>query len=131
MSSHTQEIRVAELERSGQEWADAELRGDTVVREAALSDDFVGVGPHGFMLSKEQWLARYGSGSLSYEAFGLNETQVRLYASAAVMIGRQTQSSEYQGHDVAGRFRATLVFVQQQSSWLLASVHLSFIAEDP
>lgn len=128
MSNQT-EIRVAELERLGQEWADAELRGDTVFLGAVLSDDFVGIGPHGFMLSKEQWLDRYEAGDLRHGAFRFDETRVRLYGSATVMTGRQTQSSEYRGHDAGGRFRATLVFVEQQGRWLLASVHLSFIAE--
>lgn len=128
--SNQMEVQVAELEKFAQEWADAELRGDTAFLGTALSDDFVGIGPHGFMLSKEQWLARYESADLRHEAFQFDETQVRLYGSAAVMTGRQTQSSQYRGHDVDGGFRATLVFVEQQDRWLLTSIHLSFIAED-
>ena len=42
-------------------WATAEFQGDTVLLEKCLSDDFVGVGPLGFLLSRQEWLARHQS----------------------------------------------------------------------
>lgn len=122
------EKQVTEL---AQEWATAEQRGDTDFLERNLADDFVGVGPRGFMLTKEQWLARYRSGDLRHESFALDEMAVRLYGEAAVVIGRQTQRTQYQGHDAGGQFRATLVFVWQNGFRLLVALHLSPIAGAP
>lgn len=122
-------------ERFGEEWAAAELRGDTVALGRILADDFVAVGPRGFMLSKEQWLSRHDSGNLTYEAFEWDEVTVRIHGDAAVMIGRQTASAVYEDgevrHEIQDQFRSTLVFVEGQGRWLLLGLHLSPIAEPP
>src|SRR4051812_19762050 len=76
------------IEKLTQDWAGAELRGDTDVLNRTLTDDFIGVGPFGFMLNKDQWLKRYASGDLHYDAFILDEAQVRNYGDAAVVVGR-------------------------------------------
>lgn len=43
-------------------WAAAERDGDTAFLADQLTDDFVGVGPWGFELSKEDWIARFAGG---------------------------------------------------------------------
>lgn len=114
-----------QLTRLGQEWAAAEQRGDVAFLEQMLTDDFIGVGPRGFLLTKEQWLARYRSGDLRHDSFVLDEVAMRLYGEMTVVTGRQTQRTQYQGHDASGQFRVTMVFVRQAGRWLLAGMHLS------
>ena len=120
-----------QLEKLVEDWATAELHGDTTFLGRVLADDFVGLGPRGFMLTKGEWLQRHESGDLKYESFQVDEVQVRLYGDAAVMIGRETATAKYQGQDVPGQFRATLIFVEQHGRWLLAGLHLSPIAGRP
>ena len=124
-----------QLERLGEEWAAAELRGDTVTLGRILADDFVAVGPRGFMLSKEQWLSRHDSGNLTYEAFEWDEVTVRVHGDAAVIIGRETVSAVPEDgevrHEIQDQFRATLVFVEEQGRWLLLGLHLGPIAGSP
>jgi ketosteroid isomerase-like protein len=103
-----------------QEWAGAEQRGDADFLAQTLADDFLGVGPRGFILTKEQWLARYRSGDIRNESFRLDEMTVRSYGEAAIVVGRQVQQTQYRGQDVSGQFRATLVLVQQAGRWLIA-----------
>jgi hypothetical protein len=110
------------------EWAAAELRGDTAFLERTLAQDFVGIGPRGFMLTREDWLQRVKSGDLKYQRLDWDEVQVRSYGDAAVVIGRQTQQATYQDHPVEGQFRTSLVFVRPQGRWLLAGLQLSPIA---
>ena len=117
-----------QLTALGQEWAAAEQRGDTDFLNRVLTDDFVGIGPRGFMLTKEQWLARYQSGDLRKDSFTWDDVRLRIYGDAAVATGRQTQQGAFQGHDIAGQFRVTQVFVRQGGRWLLAALHLSPIA---
>ena len=46
----------------GEQWAQAEVAGDTVALAAMVTDDFRLVGPFGFILDRRQWLDRYDSG---------------------------------------------------------------------
>ncbi len=112
-------------------WATAELRGDTTFLESTLADDFIGIGPLGFMLTRQEWLARHQSGDLKYESFKLDEVKVRVYNDAAILTGRQVQNAAYRGNSIQGQFRTTLVFVQQQGQWRLASLQLSTIGQPP
>jgi uncharacterized protein (TIGR02246 family) len=126
---------TGQLEKLVEDWAAAELHGDTTFLGRVLADDFVGVGPRGFMLTKEQWIARHEAGNLKYESFGLDEVDVRPYGDAAVAVCRQAAEGVYEDengrYDIHEQFRATLVFVKQQGRWLLASLHLSPIAGRP
>ncbi len=110
------------------DWADAERRGDIDFLMRNLTDDFVGVGPRGFLLTKEQWLTRYDSGDLRNESVVVDQLAVRVYGDAAIATGRQTQRAQHQGHDASGQFRITLVFVRPEGRWLLAGWQASPIA---
>jgi ketosteroid isomerase-like protein len=120
-----------EVVRLADAWATAELRADTAFLEQTLADDFIGVGPLGFMLNKQEWLARHQSGDLKYDALDLDEVTVRVYGETAVVIGRQVQSAAYRGNPIRAELRTTLVLVHQQGQWRLASLHLSPIGQPP
>ena len=127
-----QENAEQEVLRLADAWATAELRGDTTFLERILADDYIGIGPLGFMLTKQEWLARHRAGDLKYESFSLDEVKVRVYNNdAAVLTGRQVQNGAYRGNSIQARFRTTLVFVRQQGQWQLASLQLSTIGQPP
>ena len=44
------------------DWRDAERSGDAARLGELLTDNFVGIGPVGFVLSKDAWLGRLGPG---------------------------------------------------------------------
>jgi ketosteroid isomerase-like protein len=113
------------------EWTTAEQRGDTGSLEVLLTDDFLGVGPLGFVLPKSGWLGRF-SGGLAYESFTLDETHARRHGEAAVVTARQTGRGTLQGRPLpVEAVRATLTLVNMKDRWRLAGVHLSFIAGTP
>jgi ketosteroid isomerase-like protein/predicted SnoaL-like aldol condensation-catalyzing enzyme len=110
-------------------WAAAELHGDVAFLESALADDFIGIGPLGFMLSKEEWIARHQSGDLQYTAFSVDEVRIRSYPDAALVTCRQAQQATYRGSSIPGQFRASLMFAQQDGQWRLVGLQLSALGQ--
>jgi uncharacterized protein (TIGR02246 family) len=103
-----------------QQWTDAEVRGDADALAHLLTDDFVGIGPRGFTLTREQWLARFRSGDLRNESITLEDVAVRSYGDTVVVLARQVQRTYYQNQDVSGQFRTTLIAVRQAGDWRIA-----------
>jgi ketosteroid isomerase-like protein len=110
------------------QWSAAEGAGDSGRIAAMLTDDFTAVGPLGFILPRQAWLARHSPGELSYDSFGLAEVQARVHGEAAVVTARNNTSGSYQGHPIPEATRATLVLVRDAGRWQLAAAHMSFLA---
>jgi ketosteroid isomerase-like protein len=126
-----QEQTEQEIGQLADTWATAELQGDTAFLEKLLAEDFVGVGPLGFLLSKQEWLARQRSGDMKYTVHTLGDVKVRGYEEAAIMIGRLTQEATYRGNPMNTHMRTTLVFVRKAGQWHLAGLHFCNIGQPP
>jgi len=111
-------------------WAAAEQDGDEAALDGLLAADFVGVGPLGFVLGRDQWLARFANG-LHNDAFAVEEPAVREFGDAALVIGAIEQRNHYQGHDNSGRFRVSLAAVREPGGWKLAGAHLGPLQVPP
>jgi ketosteroid isomerase-like protein len=119
---------IAELERFGKRWAEAEVRQDVTTLDAMAQDDFILVGPMGFILDKTQWLDRYRNGDLVTSAMDWRDTQTRVFGDCAVVVGVHDQEAAYRGQPNNGQFRATHILVRENSAWRLVGMHLSPIA---
>jgi ketosteroid isomerase-like protein len=108
-----------------EQFADAERGADVGALDGLLADDFQGVGPLGFVLTKDQWIDRYRSGALVPKAFELGDARVREYGDTAVVLAVQRQEGSYHGHPADGEFRATLVLTRRTGNWLVSHCHLS------
>src|SRR5215472_1444294 len=115
----------------GRQWANAERAGDADALEQLLADDFLLVGPLGFMLHKTQYLGSRRSADLRHESLVWEDVHVRAYDNAAVAVGSLTQRSTYQGRDASGRFRVTQVAVRDGDRWSIVGLHYSPIAQPP
>jgi ketosteroid isomerase-like protein len=113
-----------------QRWAAAEEKNDAGALEELLDGEFAGVGPFGFILTRDQWLARFANG-LANRSFTVTDLQVRDYGTAAVGIGVLVQETSWQGTDNSGRFRVTLVAVRAGEGWLLAHAHIGPLQAPP
>ena len=113
-----------------QRWAAAEQQNDAGRLDGLLAGEFAGVGPFGFILTRDQWLARFTNGLVN-RSFTVTDLQVRDFGTAAAGIGVLAQETSWQGHDNSGRFRVTLVAVRAGDHWLLAHVHIGPLQAPP
>lgn len=111
------------------QWVNAERDGDTGRLATLLTDDFVGVGPRGFTLSKQRWLDRYSSGALRHDVFSWDEVRVRVYGDAAVAVGITASKGSWFGQPISGRSRLTQILVRANGSWAIAGMHMSPVQE--
>ena len=111
-------------------WAAAEQENDARRLDRLLAGEFAGVGPFGFILTRDQWLARFANGLVN-RSFTVADLQVRDYGTAAVGIGVLVQETSWQGTDNSGRFRVTLVAVRAGDRWRLAHVHIGPLQAPP
>ena len=80
-----------------QRWAAAEEKNDVGALDGLLAGAFAGVGPFGFILTRDQWLARFTNGLVN-RSFIVTDLQVRDFGTAAVGIGVLEQGLA--GYDV-------------------------------
>jgi ketosteroid isomerase-like protein len=121
-------IDVADIEEFGKRWLQAELDGDPDAMDSLAHNDFLLVGPLGFILDKAQWLGRYSSGALVTSALDWRDTTVRVFGDCAVVIGVHDQQAAYRGQPNNGQFRATHALIRADGGWRLVGIHLSPIA---
>jgi ketosteroid isomerase-like protein len=115
-------------------WCDAERARDVAFIDAALTDDFTGVGPLGFALPKPAWLARHQGDDLRYETFALSEVASRSYGPVTVVTARQDAKGTFAGNPVPETLRNTFVLVANDDAgagWRIAHLHMSFVAGTP
>lgn len=112
MSAQNSEVVAKEINDLLDRWTEAELSGSPEAIAAFLDDDYVGIGPFGFTLTKAEWLHRHESGDLKYSQFSLVDRQLRQYGDTVLVVGVQDAVATYQGNPVPGgklRFSATIV----------------------
>jgi hypothetical protein len=112
-------------------WAAAEQAGDADELQQLLTDDFVAVGPRGFVLDKEQWLGRYRSGQLRHRRLVVRDARSRRHGDATIVVAEQEQEGEFAGRSIDARLRLTLVIAGEHGDPRVASAHLSWIDAPP
>ncbi len=81
-----------------QAWSDAERRGAQAALDGVLAADFRGDGPLGYVLDREEWLARYDARA----AFSWHLSGLYVGLDSAVAVGVQTLVAHAGGLDVSG-----------------------------
>lgn len=108
-------------------WRDAERNGEPSRLGGLLTDDFLGIGPVGFVLPKAQWVGRLGP-DLRYHELDLDELSSRTYGGATVVVAHQHARGEARGNPLPAETRVSFVVVPDDDELRIASIQYSFMA---
>src|SRR5947207_6576761 len=89
------EDTISQLQRRFDE---AELKGDKEELHEMISDDFLSIGPKGFVLDKSQWINRHDQ--FKYYELKTDEMDIRMHGPTAIVRNVQRNKAEYKGHPV-------------------------------
>ena len=109
----------AELQQVLDRWVAAELAGDAAALDAVLHPQFLFAGPFGYLLDREQWLARFTAGDQYHTVFTsfdfTVDIPVRVIRDTALVVGTQEQTGTHQEEPVDGQFRSTVVLIRDRT----------------
>jgi hypothetical protein len=105
----------------------AELTADRETLRELLADDFLSIGPRGFVMDKDQWIARHGE--FRYQSLETSEMDIRRYGETAVVRDVQRNHATYGDQQVAVNTRVSQVWVRQDGRWGLVAIQFSPLAE--
>ena len=113
-----------------QRWTAAEAANDADRLDTVLAENFVGIGPFGFVLDRAQWMVRFRNG-LENRAFAVEEPTTYDHGDAVVVVGVLNQQTSWQGSDNSGTFRLSATVVRDGDGWKLASAHIGGLQQGP
>src|SRR5919197_2812330 len=118
-------ITSGEVDQTLRRWTTAERDGDTAALDELLAEQFHGIGPMGFVLDKQQWIARHQPGGMVYDEVTWETASVAGHGDTAIVIGAYGQRATFQGEPApTGPFRATQVLVRDGESVKIAHIQL-------
>lgn len=117
---------TADIDQLLTTWVAAERTGDAEALASLLTDDFVGIGPVGFVLDRAAWLARFDQG-LEYEQLDLEEVSIRHHGDVGLVVAHQRAVGSHAGNPIPPDSRVSLTALPDGDGLRIAGAHYSFI----
>lgn len=120
----------AELNRLDKEWAEAEVRGNTLVLNRIWADNFLDSSSAGERKQKRQMIADHTTGRLTYKSI-TPETgyQTVVSGNTATISYRAAMKGQYNGHDISGQYRIIHAYVKRHGSWQALASYKTLLTE--
>lgn len=117
---NTAEAAVLQLQTR---FDDAELHDDRETLAELIDDDFVSIGPKGFLLDKTQWIDRHEF--FTYHELEASQVDVRRYDQTVIVRNLQSNRATSSGHPVQITTRVSQVWVHREAGWRLVGIQFS------
>jgi ketosteroid isomerase-like protein len=109
-----QEEVVAQIEY---ELVDAFLGRDINALSIILADEFIITDPHGPSFTKEQYLADLEAERVSFKSLVIDEIEVRVIESTAVVTGKATADGRSKDGPYQGQYSFMDVYLKKRTGW--------------
>jgi ketosteroid isomerase-like protein len=96
---------------------DAAVNGDLQTLGKIMSDDYVGVAPHGMILRKPMIAAHYQAGTLHYSAVVNSDVEIHVHDDCAILTAMATVKGHDGDTDLSGTYRIMRVFLRRGDTW--------------
>jgi hypothetical protein len=106
-----------------EELDEAELKADRDALDTLLADDFVCIGPKGFLMDKKTFIDRHRH--FEYLTIESTEVEVHGHDAAAVVTLAHKNRAVYQGEEMEHTLRMGQTWVQTRGAWRLALLQSS------
>lgn len=106
----------------------AELDDDRDVLHELLHEEFLSIGPKGFVLDKRQWIDRHDH--FTYHELQVDELDVRIFGDAAIVRSVQRNHANSSGREVHIATRLSQTWVRQSGRWWLVGIQFSPLPND-
>lgn len=107
----------------------AELNDDRHTLGELIADDFLSIGPKGFMLDKRQWIDRHDQ--FRYDSLETTDVDVRIHGDTAVVRDIQRNRATYDDQAVALSLRVSQTWVREGEGWQLVGIQFSPLDDGP
>jgi uncharacterized protein (TIGR02246 family) len=114
-SSSSDKAAVTKLEK---EWPAAVLKKDTAKILSLGSDDCVFTDSSGAIVSLKQIASDVKSGRYSVKSMHIDQLKVRVYGDTAIVLGLETEKSQYKGKDSSGQYRFVDTWLKRNGRWV-------------
>ena len=126
-SAAAAEEEIRQLEREFIEARRQARRGDPTALNRILADSFRGTSLRGRVINKAQFIRISSNPNLRFASLRTDETNIRLYGTAALSTGRATVATRNEGGAGSFQFRYAIVYAKSGASWQIVVLHLTRI----
>lgn len=111
-----------ELVKMERQWLEAETKGDVTALDKMFAADFIGTGPGGNILFKDDIVpSAEHQGQGRFPAAALKESIVRVHGTTAVVMGLVAVGDA----TPPGQMRFTKVYLSRDGRWICVAAHLT------
>ncbi|HWC76940.1 MAG TPA: nuclear transport factor 2 family protein [Blastocatellia bacterium] len=96
---------------------------DTAPFARIMADDYSEINAEGQIINKAAVLGAIPNYEL--ESLTLSEVSTRVLGDTAIMTLRQVSKGKFQGNDIAGDFRETIIWVKRDGRWQMTAAHIT------
>jgi uncharacterized protein (TIGR02246 family) len=108
----------AAITKMEQEWPMAFVKKDTAKMLSLGTPDCWFTDSSGQVTTLKSFVADVKSGAYSVQSMQIDDLKVRVYGDAAVVLGLETEKSQYKGKDSSGQYRFTDTWLKRDGRWL-------------